>query len=155
MRKSKRTYSRVPAQISVFEPLLEKWAPKIYVDARRDVFTFQCGSKFLQLSTCLHVSAAGPEPRVLAVGDHAALPNATRIDLFADDSHMPPNVEPLDVLCSFLAFALKNLMSKSAMIRPVFVFRNAQEFEGYFHGYQKTIFSLAGVSAGAMTVRFE
>lgn len=137
--------------------ILNLLSAKIEVEVSPDRFVFKRDDVIKSLSTRVYLSENSDKAIILGVGDDfiATQPHIC-IDLFQEvqDKELPDFVK-LKCLDAYFMYAFRLLARKSAMIRPLVVFKNSRSLNGVLCGYQDTILLSSAGNAGARECLFE
>ena len=128
--------------------LVKIFAPKIFIDVNPNYFVFQLNEKHLELQTYVCID---DHNKILSVGEEPIESFIfNKIELFKNGSNQ--QVDKFEILEEFMKYAVKRLVSKTAMIRPVIVYRGTESFNQLFQGYENSIFENVAIRVGACAV---
>lgn len=122
---------------------------KIDVHINLKYFRFKVGNKSLTLNTYLYIEKEHENWSIASIGEAPKKgQNTQRIDLFEG----PSEVCKFHALAAFFAYAISELTSKRAMLRPTFNCYDVKNLNSVLNGYEDGIIIRALEDAGAMKV---
>jgi hypothetical protein len=127
----------------------------IEVEVSPDYFRFRRKGQEINFRTVIFISLDG-KPRVLGVGDdHIPAEPNLRIDLFKPEDTILGALDRAECLDAFFRYCIRKTMSRTTLIRPRIVFRNAVSLKSILCGYQRMILKNAAINAGARECLFQ
>ena len=145
-----------PGQGVSLNAFLDRFAPKIYVEVSPESFVFRKNEACFQLQTYVFVAAEGAGFRLVSAGEEpTAYGDALKIALFDNHQRLPAGITKPELLEGFMRYAFKRLTTKTALLRPVVIYRGVNRLEHLFCGYQQALFRELAAAGGAVVVLFD
>jgi hypothetical protein len=132
-------------------------APKISVQVSPVEFVFTKGADSRTFPTAVYVAPGSKGPLFLgpderSVGSSAAV----RVNLFSGEPCpiLPAESGRMWALEHYLAFAIREVIGKNIMVRPVITIAGVGKLSSLLSGYETSILTSGFIAAGALKVEF-
>jgi len=129
--------------------------PQIHIEINPAFFIFSWKDYKRKVPTLISIDLSNKQ--LVAIGERVSDKDVFSIALFAPEENLPPGIERLDLLQTFLEFNIAKMFEKQKFLvfRPKIIFHGEQQLNQIFCGYQRSILEIAALAAGAKEVSFD
>ncbi len=129
-------------------------APQIDVEINPVYFVFSWKVHKRKVATLVSVDTKTWD--LVAIGECSTGEDVISLGLFEPDDNLPPEVDRLELLQTFLEFNIAKLLENQKVLvyKPKIVFHEDGQLHPLLCGYQRSLLKAAALAAGAREVVF-
>ena len=129
--------------------------PQIEIEVNPLFFVFSWKIHKRKVATLVAIDTKTRD--LIAIGEQGTGEDVVTVTLFEPCEDLPPDVDKVEMLQTFLEFNIAKLLEKQKVLiaRPKIIYRETQSLKGLLCGYERTLLKDAALAAGAREVSFE